>query len=66
MRLVSCPKCGVVVNLDKMINIDDCDCSKEGEFDRLKGKLNHCLLDHDYYDNGFFCPCCKKWVRIED
>ena len=66
MRLVSCPHCGVVVNLDEMINIDDCDCSKKGEFDRLKGELNHYLLEHGYYDSGFFCPCCKKWVVIED
>lgn len=66
MKLVSCPQCGVVVNLDEMINIDNCDCSEDGKFDRLKEKLNHFLLEHDYYDNGFHCPCCKEWVQMRD
>ena len=66
MRLVSCPICGVVVNLDEMVNISKCDCSEDSEFNRLKKELNHFYMSdgYDSYNNGFYCPCCKKWVNI--
>ena len=66
MRLQTCPDCGVVVNLDSMVNLKNT-CSQE-EFEEEKNKKDHYFLSldgYESYNNGFYCPCCKKWVIIE-
>ena len=68
MRLKSCRECGVVVDLEKMddlVKLKDIGKLKtEEEFEQEKNNLNTFVSDEDHEEEGFHCPCCKKWVSI--
>lgn len=58
MRLKACPDWGVVVDLEEMKDLGKID--NEEDFRKEKEKPNTFISDE--CQEGFYCPCCKKWV----
>ena len=52
MQIESCPKCGIIVEIDKMVNVKYEEDGKRGEYFK------------DEYCFWIFCPCCENKIII--
>ena len=59
MNLKSCVKCGVVVDFNVMQ-----EATTDNEITTYENQNKFGYKLENGYEEGFFCPCCKKYVVV--